>query len=537
MNTEAVEHNREARRIAFEAMTRLRSEPTGLVRFGSSGRLLVIADQTAAGALPPIPSELQTQLLLLDGTDPVDSGAVRQQGRPLRIEGYLGKYRVELGAPGDDDRELLKADLILDLSLSPLLARDLAPAGYLHSAPDPQTAARAVTELSGLVGTFEKPIYVDYDASICAHGRSGHIACSRCIDACPAHAITGLAEAIEVDPYLCQGGGICATVCPSGAIKYTYPYAKDSLERIRVLLQTYRENGGSDPVLALFSAGDADPADFTQDNLLPVGLEELASAGLEVWLSALAYGARRLLLVDGGNAPAPTTAALALQIEIGQTLLEAMRLPTDAITLIGKTGWETVATPVMPELPPAGFYGLREKRESLFMAIDHLFAQSDRPIPIAPLPAGAPFGSAQVDEKRCTLCMACVGACPGRALQSGQDTPRLTFVESNCLQCGMCTRTCPEDAIWITPRLVFDRETRIRPRLLYEEPPFLCSVCGKPFATRSAIERTLTKLSGHWMFQNERARNRLTMCDSCRVADAVQDAELMDPDAQGQVHQ
>ena len=55
------------------------------------------------------------------------------------------------------------------------------------------------------------------------------ITCTRCIDACPADAITGLAERIEVNPYLCQGGGVCASVCPSGAIRYAYPSARDNL--------------------------------------------------------------------------------------------------------------------------------------------------------------------------------------------------------------------------------------------------------------------------------------------------------------------
>jgi ferredoxin len=189
----------------------------------------------------------------------------------------------------------------------------------------------------------------------------------------------------------------------------------------------------------------------------------------------------------------------------------------------------------MPGLEPAGFHGLEEKRQALFMAIDHLYDQAGRHRPVAPLPAGAPFGTAEVDGKRCTLCMACVGACPGRALQHGRQTPELGFIESNCLQCGICTRTCPEDAIWITPRLLFDREARNRRRVLCEDQPFCCTACGRPFATRSVIENTLAKLRGHWMFQDERARKRLTLCDSCRVVDAVQDPALLNGDPKGQI--
>ncbi|NNF95510.1 MAG: hypothetical protein HKM94_01125, partial [Halobacteria archaeon] len=84
-----------------------------------------------------------------------------------------------------------------------------------------------------------------------------------------------------------------------------------------------------------------------------------------------------------------------------------------------------------------------------------------------------------------------------------------------------------EDAIWISPRLLFEREARSRPRVLYEEPPFSCVSCGKPFATHSVITNMLAKLEGHWMFQNERAKRRLMMCEDCRVVDIAQDPEAM----------
>ncbi|MEW8292369.1 MAG: 4Fe-4S dicluster domain-containing protein, partial [Candidatus Thiodiazotropha endolucinida] len=174
----------------------------------------------------------------------------------------------------------------------------------------------------------------------------------------------------------------------------------------------------------------------------------------------------------------------------------------------------------------------------IYLAIDHLYDQAERPKPMASLPAGAPFGTVDVEEKACTLCLSCVGACPGKALQSGSEgMPQLRFIEANCLQCGLCTRTCPEDAIWITPRLLFDAERRNQTRTLREEEPFRCTACGKPFATRSVIEKMRSRLKDHYMFQSERALKRLTLCDSCRVVDIVQDAEAMGGDLDGRLRQ
>ena len=145
------------------------------------------------------------------------------------------------------------------------------------------------------------------------------------------------------------------------------------------------------------------------------------------------------------------------------------------------------------------------------------------------LPVGAPFGTAIIDEKRCTLCMSCVGACPGKALQDGsnREIPEIFFIESNCIQCGTCTQTCPETAISISPLMIFDRETRNRSRSLNQDAPFACISCGKAFAPTSVIDKMSHKLKDHYMFKTERALDRLKMCEDCRVADIVQDPEAM----------
>jgi ferredoxin len=82
--------------------------------------------------------------------------------------------------------------------------------------------------------------------------------------------------------------------------------------------------------------------------------------------------------------------------------------------------------------------------------------------------------------------MACVGSCPESALMDGVDVPLLKFLERNCVQCGLCENTCPEDAITLSPRLLLTPAVR-EARVLNETQPFHCVSCNKPFGTKLMV--------------------------------------------------
>jgi ferredoxin len=254
-----------------------------------------------------------------------------------------------------------------------------------------------------------------------------------------------------------------------------------------------------------------------------------------VWLSALAYGASAVMLLDDGDIPETVISEIDQQLNTARGVLAGMGYPEDVLQRVDTSGLRRRDTVLMPLIQPAAFAGSGGKRQVAYMAIDALYEQAVTMMPRAPLPEvelsdGAPFGTAMIDDGSCTACQSCVSACPGKALQSGQDVPQVRFIESNCLQCGLCVQVCPEDAISIAPRLLLSRDERNSVRTLYEEPPFCCVSCGKPFATRSVIDNMMAKLEGHWMFTDERSRQRLKMCEDCRVVDVVQDQDIMDRD-------
>ncbi len=532
------------RRAARQALAGTPVDPTSLIEYTAGERLLVIGEdhrRIEYAVRQAAPLQARVLCLVTDKAShrPIAGATTWYASRAtVQLSGWLGAFRLRLAGQADDE---ILFDQVLDLTNQSLISVELPPPGYLAAGPDQldQQLDDGLATLKDLTGRFEKPKYFQYDPNICAHGMKGATACTRCIDACPAGAITGLVDRVSVEPHLCQGGGACATACPTGAMTYNYPSVEDSLERLRRMLRAYREAGGKAPILLLHDsergtalADDLVRADTrTARRLLPFALEELASLGLEAWLTALAYGASAVRLLGHTDIPQASRAVIDDQLLTARTIIGGLGYPASALGWLGTEGVdvdEQGPGAVMPELSPARHAARGGKRQILFQAIDHLHEQSFQEVQgdALPLPEGAPLGNALVDENACTLCLACVTVCPGKALQHGQDVPQLRFRESNCVQCGLCVQSCPEEAIRIEPRLLLDADARNAVRLLNEDSPFHCVRCGTAFATRSVIGRMSERLADHAMFATPESRRRLQMCGNCRVADMMQSGEI-----------
>ncbi len=523
------EINELARKQALKVLAEYKPVPTSLISYQSSGRVIVLGDEVSLLHCKEFSAPLEMIAVVMSDSNAELSAmrVVKRAGRDVVIEGYLGNFNVSLTNKRGES-EIIQADLVLDLNDNPLIKLDIPPHGSFHESINKQNRQSVEKQLLDMTGQFEKPKYLNYEGSICAHGVHGKTVCTNCIDACPTGAISSLIESITVDPYLCQGGGTCATVCPSGALQYLYPGLSDSGNSLRLMLQRYREQGGSDAIIMFHAEEDFPPSILDRNPaVIPVKVEELASVGMELCLSALVYGATQVILLSG-EMPELSLKQIQGQIDWLHDLLKGLGLNPQLVTLqqvanefhLLDTTW--VVKPALYAMPD-------NKRNAVFQAVDHFYQQISKTKEMVALPVGAPFGSAMIDEGRCTLCMSCVGACPGRALQDGsnRELPDIFFIESNCLQCGSCTRTCPEQAISITPRFVFDGEKRNKSRVLIQDKPFACISCGKAFAPSSVIHSMRHKLKDHYMFKTSRALDRLKMCNDCRVADIVQDPEAL----------
>ena len=501
----------------------------------SEGTCLILgSNQTAVDAARALADILGVTLLMPPGWDvDLHPGFDTVTGTLTSATGSLGQFDTRMDAlqqviPGGRGAVTLTApqdgarsgcDMILDLrGQGPLFAADAKRDGYLRADPASQPAvAAAILAASQLTGTFEKPLYVRLETSLCAHSRAEQTACTNCLDLCPTGAITPDGEHVAVDPLICAGCGACSAVCPSGAISFDAPSVDNTFARLTTLASTYRKAGGAAPRLLVHDAdhgaemirlaarfGRGLPAD-----VIPLGIAALASFGHAEALAALGAGFAdvAVLLSPKTETEAPrreTALANAIAGREAMTLLEL----TDPDALSDHL-YTAVAGPVVAK--PTLQMGSR--RQVARLAARTLQPQAD----ILPLPADAPYGAVVVDTGACTLCLSCVSLCPSGALGDNPDRPQLRFQEDACLQCGLCSNICPEDAITLEPRLNLTPDA-FRQVVVHEEEPFACVSCGTLFGVKSTIDAITAKLEGHSMFSNPGALRMIQMCDDCRIS-------------------
>ena len=500
----------------------------------SEGACLILGGAAALAAAEDLCEVLAVTVLLEDAADiPVDRRFDCVVGQLRSATGALGGFTMKFdklqqvmpGGRGDftlsapQDGAVSQCDVILDLTGgSALFPAPEKREGYLRADPaHAPSVARAVMDASQMIGTFEKPLYVKLEPSLCAHSRAEKPACSNCLNLCPTGAITSAGEHVAIDPMICAGCGACSAVCPSGAISYDAPPVDTVFRRLNTLASTYRKAGGSEARLLVHDQthgremialgarfGRGLPAD-----VIPFEVDALSGFGHAEMLAALSTGFGHVSVLIGPKSERDvieTQAELANAISGGAAVSLLDPADPDALCegLHGDAPEMAACAPVLP-------IGTRRQ-------VTRLAAKALQPgAEIVDLPEGAPYGAVLVDTDACTLCLSCVSLCPSGALGENEDKPQLRFQEDACMQCGLCSNICPEQAITLAPQLNLT-DAAFNQEVLHEEEPFACIECGALFGVKSTVERITEKLAGkHSMFGNPAAAKMIQMCENCRI--------------------
>lgn len=527
-----------------------------LLIIGEAEQLLHVADQFEA---------LNSVTLLATDSKTCETKTAHTlyYSQSITVKGYLGAFDVHCRIGHDAtaldinalETNLAKIaigrqcfDIVLDMTATGVMNVEIPAAGYYAAGQGSasqaskkrvaEKLATLVEDLPSMIGTFDKPKYFRLNPDLCAHSSRSVKGCDRCIDACPAGALSSDGIAIAIDPYLCQGVGTCATACPTEAISYALPDPQITQNFVHSVLARYKQEGGQSPTLLLY--GDRDTAAVKKalavlpTSVITIALEELATVGIDTWFSALAYGAHQVLLATNTTyIPATIDAVLTNELTIAQNFLTELGYDADRICLFDFADSANFKCYEAALVDPIETALTGTKREKLFTVLEALNQTSPAQPTHSAVAANAPYGSVTCKTEDCTLCMSCVAVCPTRALHAIGDRPGLLFVEQDCIQCGMCETACPEKVITLEAGFNWDWQTRKADKLVHEEPAACCISCGKPFAPASMVKMLTEKLQSHSHFQGEAIR-RLSMCEDCRVRDIFEKME-QDPQSQTRV--
>lgn len=488
------------------------------VRYRSRGVVLVVGDDASAvdvarGLPPPLRAVVFA---------PGASGALNEDprvvgGHVTKVEGHLGAFRARArGKRGEEDigafshNEEGLFDLVLDLRKAPLIDRSVPPYGYFAPGPAAQVTRRSLEPLAGMVGWFVKPRYYSYEPEICAHASRGVPGCSRCLSACPAGAIRSAGDRVAVDSSLCQGCAACTLACPTGALSFLNPSRAEGLAMLDAAVRSGAErfSGFS---LVVHAGADREKVLAASAGRPWVLLEfdPLPAFGEELWVTALAHGARRVVLVRGQAMPPEGATVVdarvaAMNDVLGMPPEERVRsmAPNELASLAGEPG-------VMPLSGRRVRLDSGSKRGLLH---DTLGRIGPRPKALA---IGAVLGTIHLERGKCTLCSGCANVCPTGAVGfKSVPVAELSFVEEACIQCGLCARACPEGAISLEARWA-DEETRSRARALVTDEPARCPACGAAFASRKLLDASLARFGPELGLAREDL-DRLRLCPACR---------------------
>lgn len=321
-------------------------------------------------------------------------------------------------------------------------------------------------QIANVITRFESR-NIHADPLQCSRLRHKNSSCRRCVDSCPVHAITWT-RTLTINPDTCDGCGICAAVCPTGALEAASPTNAELLNSIEQRKET-----------ACLAFACPKAAIQSDDRVIEVPC--LGRLDESLLVSAASYGIEKIQLVDGLCADCPngvgrTVAARA--VAESNALLRAFStapriyfaaqlLPTPTArggaapsgqvlsrrAFFTRLTRETKAAAALTvsivlnapigtkneikkgELPRR----VPIKRQSLLAACRRLGKDTLANVEIR----GGEWATCHIKEN-CTGCRMCAFFCPTGALSRAEQDgePALAFRVAECTDCHLCQDIC-----------------------------------------------------------------------------------------------
>ncbi len=379
----------------------------------------------------------------------------------------------------------------------------------------------SVGDLVDVAESLEKSrIVVLRDSCIAVRNRN--TSCRKCVETCPADAITIVSNRIELSAVRCVDCGLCTIVCPTEALRMTNPTEQ---ELQNGLAKTASENGGRCVAACARMAAKrlVDPVRYVE---VPC----LGCVSESAMLAQFAQGADDVLLIDGNCSTCKygfvdgsvsnvvLTANVLLEAQgLQKRITRASAFPNDMLLgedpdgvfgstrrgFLGdtvKTAREMATTAaetaLKKELGTAGSENIGKRlhvsedgtlpnvalprHENLLNSLFVLGERGEAENAAQEAP-GDPrdirvdthlFGVIEIDTAKCNACGMCAVFCPTSAIKRDplRETPTsrlklLEFSASDCVQCGLCQDVCWKKCIDLSSEVslgqLFDFEPKV----------------------------------------------------------------------------
>ncbi|MBI4379820.1 MAG: 4Fe-4S binding protein [candidate division NC10 bacterium] len=348
------------------------------------------------------------------------------------------------------------------------------------------------------------------DRSACRSQRQ----CRRCVDSCPVGALTIQAGRLILDRGRCEGCGYCITACPAGAVRFPGISLVDILNEVRGVLSV--RDG---PRVVLFDCW-AHTSELLPMEAFRVSLPCVGMLSLHWILALLAEGAAGVLVMESSERCHAWHAGPRARkaVSLAQLVLSGLGIRGDRVAAVGtstEVESESRRLAALPSLEAVHVGNLGDSHTELPQILKRLADLGDRNcLPVAD--DTMPFGTAQVNRARCSLCGVCASACPVAALSFSEDAreARLTFNAARCDGCRACEEYCPERAITVK------RELRVESlgerRLLHRGKVLRCRRCGTLVGSANLVRAVCAKLD-----ESTEIERLFQYCPGCRMIAAL----------------
>lgn len=324
----------------------------------------------------------------------------------------------------------------------------------------------------------------------CTHYHHKSSGCQRCVEICPAGAVTVSADGPAIDPVNCLDCGACASVCPTGAIEALRPDDATLAEVIalraplcgHITIACKKAPVAGAPVVlnclarldvSLLLHAFAEGA--TSVSLCTGACSECALGAVEPYIHGTAAAVAEVLAAVGSSG----RIAAGEGLEWPQSSAEeeqggVSRRAFFQILRTGTAGYAAKAASMV--FSDADAEPVREDPRHRLEA--HLPGKHERLVEsLRVLAAGGAaddlgiFATPEIDAARCNGCAMCARICPTGALavegggedgaEGGEDRGEdggkcaavggITCDPAACVACGLCAETCPARAVSLAP--------------------------------------------------------------------------------------